>query len=246
MSFDLRSPVLRVATAFQDRNVAAHADAGARDAAWWARRLGLALALGLVLGVATQRSTGLGPAVNQAFATSTGPWAIVAALIGRWAPDILTAVVTATICLWSATVAFYAAGGPPGAGGTPGLWLAAIVVVGPVLGWLGRASIDHGALGSLAASVIAGWLLGEALHTALGHQGGYWLATGWSHGAIRWQVHGTSSRWFAVALDAVAAGCWVIGSPGPKRLAAAAVVPMAVVAIAALAIAGPLLGPTVR
>jgi hypothetical protein len=49
-----------------------------------------------------------------------------------------------------------------------------------------------------------------------------------------------------VALDAIAAGCWVIGSPGPKRLAAAAVVPMTVVAVAALAAAGPLLGPTVR
>jgi hypothetical protein len=246
MSFDLRSPVLRVATVLQDRQVASRADARDRDPAWWARRLGLALALGVGLGIATQRSTGLGPAVNQAIATSTGPWAIVAALIGRWAPDVRTAVVTATICLWSATVAFYAAGGPPGAGGTPGLWLAVIVVVGPVLGWLGRASVAHGALGSLAASVIAGWLLGEALHTALGHQGGYWLASGWTRDAVRWHVHAASSRWFSVAVDAIAAACWLIGSPGPRRLAAAAVVPMTVVAVAALAVAAPLLGPTVR
>jgi len=246
MSFDRSWAVLRAASVRDDRRVTQHAGARAGDAVWWARRLSLAVAVGVVLGVATQRSTGLGAAFNQAFAMSTGPWAIVAALIGRSAPDAKTAVVTATVCLWSATIAFYAAGGPLGSGGTPGVWLAVIVVVGPVLGGLGRASAAGGIVGSLAVGVIAGWLLGEALHIAFGHAGGLWPAAAWNQGAIRWQAHEMSSRWFSVAVNASAAVCWVIASRGPTRVVAAVLVPMTAVAAAALTMAGPLLGPSVR
>jgi hypothetical protein len=98
-----------------------------------------------VVGIATQRAIALGPAANEAFARSTGPWAVLAAVIGRRSPNIRTAVISATVVLWSATVAFYAVGGPPGNGGTPGLWLAAIVIIGPALGWLGKTSAATGA-----------------------------------------------------------------------------------------------------
>jgi hypothetical protein len=94
-----------------DRVASPDSDLAGRGAVWWIRRVALSLVLGAVLGVATQRSIGLGAAMNEAFAKSAGPWAIVAALVGRWAPNVRTAVVTATVCLWAATVAFYAAGG---------------------------------------------------------------------------------------------------------------------------------------
>lgn len=207
------------------------------------------LAFGLVLGVLTHRSTGLGAAANEAFATSTGPWTVVAALIGRFAPDVKSAIVTATVCLWSATIAFYVAGGPLGNGGTPGFWLAAIIVLGPLLGWLGRASAAHGIAGSLAASVIAGWLIGEALHTALAYGGYHWFAARWYHGATGWHlalVHDASSRWFSVAVDGLAAACWLLATRGPRRVVAAAIVPMTAAAAAAIALASPLLGSTVR
>jgi hypothetical protein len=120
-----------------------------------------------------------------------------------------------------------------------------IVVVGPVLGGLGRASAADGIVGSLAVGVIAGWLLGEALHIAFGHEGGPWPAGAWNQGAIRWQAHEMSSRWFSVAVNASAAICWMIASRGPTRVVAAVLVPMTAVAAAALTTAGPLLGPTV-
>jgi hypothetical protein len=220
-----------------------------------------ALALGALLGFVTQRSIGLGAAANEAFATSTGPWAIVAALIGRCMPDIKSAVVTSTVCLWSATVVFYAAGGPPGAGGTPGFWLAAIVVVGPILGWLGRASAAHGAVGSLAAGVIAGWLIGEALHTALADASGPWHGPVWFDAAGHWHRlfgngaagpwhpaagSGDSSRWLSVAVDGIAAACWVLAARGPRRVVAATLLPMTAAPAVCLAAAEALIGATIR
>jgi hypothetical protein len=164
-------------------------------------------------------------------------------------PDSKTAVVTSTVCLWSATVVFYAAGGPPGNGGTPGFWLAAIVVVGPMLGWLGRASAAHGTAGSLAAGVIAGWLIGEALHTALAYGGGHWHESLRSVAAGRWHTplgNGGSSRWLSVAVDGIAAACWVVAVRGPRRVVAATLLPMTAAPVVCLAAAEALIGATIR
>ena len=166
--------------------------------------------------------------------------AVLAALIGRRAPNLRAAVISATVALWSATVAFYAVGGPPGNGGTPGLWLAAIVIIGPALGWLGKTSAASGAAGSLAVGVIAGWLVGEALHNALAYGAGHF------HGApygdpIGWRVflvHHGSSRWLSVVFDAVAAAGWVIAARGPRRIVAATLIPMTAAPAVSLTAAG--------
>jgi uncharacterized protein DUF6518 len=232
---------LHAATMPCERSGTSRADLCEHSRTWWARRLLAALALGVALGFATQRSIGLGAAANEAFATSTGPWAIAAALIGRWAPDFRSAIMTATVCLWSATIAFYAAGGPPGSGGVPGFWLALIVLVGPVLGCLGRASATHELAGSLAAAVVAGWLIGEALHTALAHPAsrslhyGGWMAT-----------RDASSRWLSVAVNGVGGAWWAVAAGGPKRIVAAALLPATAVAAISLIAAELLLGPVVR
>jgi len=196
------------------------------------------------VGIATQRAIALGPAANEAFARSTGPWAVLAAVIGRRAPNIRAAVISATIALWSATVAFYAVGGPPGNGGTPGLWLAAIVIIGPALGWLGKTSATTGSAGSLAVGVIAGWLIGEALHNALTYGAGHWYGAPSYSGAVGWHFalaqHG-ASRWLSVTFDAVAAACWVVAARGPKRIVAATLIPMTAAPAVSLTAAGLLL-----
>lgn len=241
-----------VATSRPDaaRNDAAHAERRDHGVGWWTLSIAVALALGALLGFVTQRSTGLGVAANEAFARSTGPWAIAAALIGRCVPDVRTAVVTSTVCLWSATIVFYAAGGPPGDGGTPGLWLAAIILIGPMLGWLGRVSGTNGTAAALATGVIGGWLLGEALHIALAPGGGHWYGPGgFTTGAFRGFprfAHGGSSRWLSVAIDGIAAACWVAASRGPRRVLAVTLLPMAIVAAVCLSVAGTLVGTTIR
>ena len=214
----LRNPAVR-----PDRVASPDSGLAGRGAVWWVRRVALSLVLGALLGLATQRSIGLGAAMNEAFAKSAGPWAIAAALVGRWAPNVRTAVVTATVCLWAATVAFYAAGGPPGAG-TPGFWLAMTVSVGPLLGWLGRASATSGWPGAIAAGIIAGWLTGEVVNTALGYGG--------------------ASRWLGVAVNGAAAACWVGAARGPRRVVAATMVPMTAAPVVFLAAVELASGPT--
>jgi hypothetical protein len=177
----------------------------------------MSVLLGIALGFVTQRAAGFGTAVREAFAVSTGPWAVVAALIGRRAPDLRTAVVTATVCLWSATLAFYASGGPVGGSGTPGFWLVAIVAVGPALGLLGGLSTVPGSVGAFAAGVIAGWLTGEAVRTAL--------------------VYASTSRWLGVAVCVGAAIGWVLAARGPRRVLAATLLPMAAAPIVFIAAA---------
>ncbi len=125
---------------------------------------------------------------------------------------------SATVFLWTATIAFYAAGGPVHGVGTPRFWLAAIIVVGPVLGVLGRASSTVGAVGALATGVIAGWLLGEAAYTAVGYS-----ATG---------------RWLSVTVDLIAMTAWILTARGPRRVVAAVLLPAATAPAAFLMAAG--------
>jgi hypothetical protein len=49
-----------------------------------------------------------------------------------------------------------------------------------------------------------------------------------------------------VAIDGGAAAGWVACARGPKRLLAAALVPMTIAAAASLSAAGPFLGTTIR
>jgi hypothetical protein len=173
--------------------------------------LAVAIIVGVILGALTQRAAHLGVAANEALATSTGPWAIVAAVIGRRATRIAVAVGASTLCLWLATLVFYRLGGPVGGRGTPAFWLAAIVTVGPALGALGHLSRSRSAAGSVAIAVVAGWLLGESARTLL--------------------AYGDASRWVAVIVDAAAAACWVLSARGPRWVIAASLVPAAAVAI---------------
>ena len=169
---------------------------------------------GLILGLVTQRCAHLGAATNEALATSTGPWAVAAALIGRRARTAWGAAGAATACLWCATIAFYACGGPAGGAGTPVFWLLLIITVGPVLGIVGRLTHTDGVVGSLANAIIAGWLIGEAAHTTLSYA--------------------AASRWLAIAIDVTAVACWLAVARGPRRLTAAALLPMSLIAIALL------------
>ena len=179
-----------------------------------AASVAFAVITGLLLGFVTQRSAHLAVATNEALASSTGPWAVVAALIARRATSARLAVCTSTVCLACATIVFYASGGPAGGPGIPAFWLALIVTVGPALGIVGRLSNADGITGSLAIAVIAGWLLGEAAHTALAYT--------------------DTARWLVVFADSAAVPCWLLAARGPRHVIARALLPASVVAIVLL------------
>jgi Family of unknown function (DUF6518) len=206
MELEERSPGAAQAAPGAGQAAPAAAPVSPRWVAGRAVRLLAALVAGVTAGALIAGAQSWLPAdVTQRYANAGGPWVLISFLVALAAPGVAWAIASGFACMAGLVAGFFLASAlhslPPS--GSPGLWMSAAMVFGPLTGLAaGWVRFGPPPLAATAAGGIAGILAGEAV-TPQVRSGPYWPVE-------------------AIAGLGLLAGllAWRCRSPGPQRSAA--------------------------
>ncbi|MFC7326583.1 DUF6518 family protein [Marinactinospora rubrisoli] len=128
---------------------------------------GVALAGGLLVGMATSVAQGLLPGILHSLANSSGSWSLIAFLLAMLCPRPRVAAVMGVVTLLAMVAGYDVASELRGYAtslASSAFWLVAAVVVGPFLGLGGNAVRTRSRMAPAAIGAISGVLVGEGVY----------------------------------------------------------------------------------